>query len=189
MDKLLKLYQFTMDPDSKVILFKIMHISIVVHYPEPIGFDDVLSCSNGETLDESIDLFKQNISNDVQLWHKHLRNMLSIIEREIADSRKRCVRLNPTPVICPIFIRMAAKLSSVVCIQFISIFFLAKLNLCLCISIKSSLFREIKVFWKDDVWNSNGCDEQLQKRRRHTMMLEKLMEFVEYERGKFCWRW
>lgn len=115
LDKLLKLYQFTMDTDSKVILFKIMHISVVVHHPEPKIIDEPRSI--GEILDETSDLFKQNIADDIQLWHKHLRNMLSVIEREIIDSRKRNLRLNPNPVICPIFVRMAAKLCSVVCIM------------------------------------------------------------------------
>lgn len=115
LDKLLKFYQFTMDADSKVILFKIMHISIVVHHPQPIGIDGG-SCANEEILDETSDFFQPHISDDTQLWHKHLRNMHSIVEREIGDSRKRCVRVNPTPVvICPIFVRMAAKLCSVVC--------------------------------------------------------------------------
>lgn len=112
LDKILKFYQFTMDVDSKVVLFKIMHIAIVVHHPEPIIID--APCSNGEISNEINDLFKQHIAHDIQLWHKHLRNMLSVIEREIADSRKRSTRLNPTPVICPIFVRMAAKLCSVV---------------------------------------------------------------------------
>lgn len=101
-----------MDTDSKVILFKIMHIAIVVHYPEPICID--APCSNGEIADDTSDLFKQQIAHDIQLWHKHLRNMLSVIEREIVDSRKRSTRLNHTPVICPIFVQMAAKLCSVV---------------------------------------------------------------------------
>lgn len=119
LDKLLKFYQFTMDGDSKVILFKIMHISIVVHHPASIGIDDLLTDSNGanrQILNGSIDLFTQHVSKDAQLWNKHLRNMQSIIERDIVDLRKRCIRLNPTaPVICPIFVRMAAKLCSVVC--------------------------------------------------------------------------
>lgn len=102
-----------MDADSKVILFKIMHIAIVVHYPEPVSIDEPRS--SGEILDETNDdVFKQQFAADIQLWHKHLRNMQSLIERDIVDSRKRTIRLNPAPVICPIFVRMAAKLCSVV---------------------------------------------------------------------------
>lgn len=135
-----------------------MHIAIVVHYPEPVNTDE--PCSNGEILDDTNDdLFKQHMADDIQLWHKHLRNMQSIIEREVTDSRKRNVRLNPVPVICHIFVRMAAKLCSVV-------------------------FWKNDVWNK-----ANGSDEQQQKRRRHSMMLEKIMDLVEYERGKFCWRW
>lgn len=102
-----------MDADCKVILFKIMHIAIVVHYPEPVSVDE--PHSNGEILDDTNDdLFKKSMADDVQLWHKHLRNMLSLVEREIVDARKRNLRLNPVPVVCPIFVRMAAKLCSVV---------------------------------------------------------------------------
>ncbi|XP_055323121.1 serine/threonine-protein kinase ATM isoform X2 [Sitodiplosis mosellana] len=110
LEKLLKFYQFSMDPDFKVNLLKIMHISIVVHSPEPNSFESSLN----EMSDQSDDLFKSNVAEDAQLWHKHLRNMLSIVEREITESRKRSHRLNPIPKICPIFVEMSAKLCSVV---------------------------------------------------------------------------
>lgn len=114
LDKLLKLYQFSMDADSKANLFKIMHISIIVHSPEPV------SGHYGNTVNGTAhpvdDLFKQNMAEDSMLWYKHLRNMLSIVEREISESRKRSLRSNIPPNICPIFVRMAAKLCSVVCI-------------------------------------------------------------------------
>lgn len=106
----MKLYQFSMDPDFKVNLLKIMHISIVVHSPEPNSFDSSLN----ELSNQCDDLFKSNVAEDVHLWHKHLRNMVSIVEREITESRKRALRSNPTPTICPIFVQMAAKLCSVV---------------------------------------------------------------------------
>lgn len=99
-----------MDADFKVNLLKIMHISIVVHSPEPNSFESSLN----EVSNQSDDLFKSNVAEDVQLWHKHLRNMLSIVEREIMESRKRAARSNPIPTICPIFVEMAAKLCSVV---------------------------------------------------------------------------
>lgn len=102
-----------MDTDSKVILMKIMHISIVVHSPEPFASDVNRRISGASR--QSNDLFQKDIAEDVGLWNKHLRNMMSVVEREIAESRKRSNRLNPTPTICPIFVRMAAKLCSVVC--------------------------------------------------------------------------
>lgn len=114
LEKLLKLYQFSMDADFKVSLLKIMHLSIVVHSPEPNSLE--LGGSINEASGQIGDLFKTNIADNLQLWHKHLRNMLSIVEREIMESRKRSIRSNPTPTICPIFIQMAAKLCSVVCL-------------------------------------------------------------------------
>lgn len=110
LEKLLKLYQFSMDADFKVNLLKVMHISIVVHSPEPNSFERSLN----EVSDQCDDLFKSNVAEDTQLWHKHLRNMLSIVEREIMESRKRGLRSNSTPSICSIFVQMAAKLCSVV---------------------------------------------------------------------------
>lgn len=110
LEKLLKLYQFSMDADFKVNLLKVMHISIVVHSPEPNSFER----SSNDVSDQSDDLFKSNVAEDAKLWHKHLRNMLSIVEREITDQRKRSLRSNPIPNICPIFVQMAAKLCSVV---------------------------------------------------------------------------
>lgn len=103
-----------MDADSKTNLFKIIHISIIVHSPERIS-GQYGSTVNG-TSQPVDDLFKQNVAEDLQLWYKHLRNMLSIVEREIIESRKRSLRSNVTPIICPIFVRMAAKLCSVVCV-------------------------------------------------------------------------
>lgn len=104
-----------MDGDSKRNLIKIMHISIIIHSPEPIG-------QNGRLLmNINNDLFQKNLADDADLWNKHLRNMLkNVVEREIIESRKRINRLNATPSICPIFVRMAAKLSSMVCMKHIS---------------------------------------------------------------------
>lgn len=99
-----------MDADFKVNLLKVMHISIVVHSPEPNSFER----SSNEVSGQSDDLFKSNVAEEAQLWHKHLRNMLSIVEREITEQRKRSLRSNPIPSICPIFVQMAAKLCSVV---------------------------------------------------------------------------
>lgn len=112
LEKLLSLYQSGMDDDSKVVLLKIMHIAIVIHSPEPKIVDetyDVPTTVNDE-------LFKKSIAENVQLWHKHLRNMFGVIEREIKDLRKRSTRMNPNPAICHTFVQVAAKLCSVVCI-------------------------------------------------------------------------
>lgn len=99
-----------------MILMKIMHISIVVHSPEPIVKDGNQRISG--TSRQSNDLFQKNIAEDVDKWNKHLRNMLSIVEREILELRKpHRQRSNPSPTICPIFVRTAAKLCSVVCLS------------------------------------------------------------------------
>lgn len=123
LDKLLKLYQPLMDANSKVILLKIMHISIIVHSPEPVSGGDVESVVVASS-QQNDNLFSKSIAGDAMVWHKHLRNMFSMIEREIVDQRKRSNRLNPTPVICPIFLRTAAKLCSIVSVIFVFRIFL-----------------------------------------------------------------
>lgn len=110
-----------MDEDSKVVLLKIMHTAIIVHSPEPIFVENVPNAENGVNgaPNSNDNLFKKNVAENVQLWHKHLRNMFGVVEREIKESRKRPNRLNPTPVICRTLVQMAAKLCSVVGIHLI----------------------------------------------------------------------
>ncbi|XP_031619505.1 serine/threonine-protein kinase ATM [Contarinia nasturtii] len=112
LDKLLKFYQFSMDADFKVNLMKIMHVSIVVHSPEPNSM--VIDRCQYATSNQIDDLFQINVAEDMQVWHKHLRNMISIVEREITESRKRSMRSKEPPTISHVFVRMAAKLCSVV---------------------------------------------------------------------------
>lgn len=50
----------------------------------------------------------------------------------------------------------------------------------------------LQIYWNESVWTTkttNVNDEQAPKRRRQTMTLERIMELVEYEPQKFCWRW
>lgn len=98
--------------DAKIILFKIFHISIAIHYPQTHTeeSDQFLAIEDGSTGN----ILKINYAYNVQLWHKHLRNMLFIVEREIKELNKQSTRSQPNTSICSIFIRMAAKLCSVV---------------------------------------------------------------------------
>lgn len=182
MERLLKFYNFTMDAEAKVILMKIMHISVIIHSPVTLTPDYNRYMS--EESDRTNYLFQRNITDNFGQWMKHLRNMMCIVEREIVDSRKRTNRSNLTPTICPIFVRMAAKLCSVVCI----------------LSLQKKNFRKyspilfykriVQVFWNENVWLSgSGNDDQQNKRRRQSMQLERVLELVEYEPSKFCWRW
>lgn len=114
LDKLLKPYQFSMDEELKLNLFKIMHISIVVHSPEPLT--DVQGCLLIGESGQNDDLFRKTIAEDTQVWYKLLKLMLKITEREMLESRKSSMGEVQVPVIRQTFVRMAAKLCSVVCI-------------------------------------------------------------------------
>lgn len=46
-----------------------------------------------------------------------------------------------------------------------------------------------KAFWNPAIWETAAWDEHQQKRRRHSTKLEKILELVEFDRGKYCWRW
>lgn len=116
LEKLLKLNKFALNEstnDSNVVLLKIMHIAIVFHSPEPISGGE--SCEVGNSVNTNDVLLKRNVAENEQLWHKILRKMFHVIEREITECRKS-KRLNLTPAISPTFVRVAAKLCSVVCI-------------------------------------------------------------------------
>lgn len=118
LEKLLNLYQYSMDEDTKVVLLKIMHIAIAVHSPETVTTDESGTAEVNEASHQNDDLFKTNVAENAQLWHKHLRNMFGIVEREIRESRKRPTRYSTIPSICHTFVQVAAKLCSVVCITF-----------------------------------------------------------------------
>lgn len=116
LEKLLSLYQPSMDAEAKLVLMKIMHISIIVHHPE---CEENATSSTSSTSDAIDGLFQKNMTNDSRLWKKLLRSMIGLVEREILDIRKRSIRLKQAPVICHTFMRMAAKLCSLVCSQLI----------------------------------------------------------------------
>lgn len=111
LEKLMKFYQFRMENDSKLILFKILHISIVIHSPQENY--ETESISNNE-YDNMLRVY---IADDSELWSKNLRCMLSIIEREIDGLRKQSNRLNSNTNVCEVFTRMAAKLCTGVCTE------------------------------------------------------------------------
>lgn len=107
LDKLLKMYQESMEPGTKEILFKVLHTSIIIHSPQTDKSQ--VEYNNGDAL------FEVNVANDKNLWHKHLRTMFTIVDREIKNARKQSSRLNQKLEICDKFVQMAAKLCSVVC--------------------------------------------------------------------------
>lgn len=108
LDKFLKIYQFSMDDDTKEALFKMFHVAIVVHTPQ--------TNHSSVVYNQNDDLFAVNIANDTNLWHKHLRSIFSVVEREINGARKQ--RSNTRPTVCNKLAQMAAKLCAVVCISF-----------------------------------------------------------------------
>lgn len=110
LDKVIKSYKFIMNADAKLILFKILHISIVIHSPQAsnVSFDE-------PTCEGLTNVLKISIADDIELWKKQLRNMFNlIVDREITESRKTLNRSNSSPTICSQFVRMAAKLCAVV---------------------------------------------------------------------------
>lgn len=110
LDRIYKMYQFSLDDDVKEVMFKIFHVSIVIHSPQ----NDEATVN----YKESKDLFADNIAHDINQWHKLLQNMFGVVEREINGARKQSKRLSPKSTICNEFVQMAAKLCSVVGIQY-----------------------------------------------------------------------
>lgn len=178
LDRIFKMYQFSLDVDAKEVIFKIFHLSIVIHSPQ-IGQATTVHYNNRNN-----DLFADNVVHDVNRWHKQLQNMFGVVEREINGARKQSKRFSPKLTICNELVQMAAKLCSVVggfpysyCLKFIKKY-LYSLGL-------------LQIYWNESVWATTrgGTDEQVSKKRRQTMKLERLMVLVEYEPQKFCWRW
>lgn len=109
LDRIYKMYQFSLDDDVKEAIFKIFHVSIVIHSPQ---IDQTTVNYN-----RSNDLFAENVAHNVNQWHKQLQNMFGVVEREINGARKQSKRHSPKLSICDKMVQMAAKLCSVVGIQ------------------------------------------------------------------------
>lgn len=108
----MKLYKYIMDDATKLLLFKIMHLSIVVHYPRA-HIDE----THTFTTDTMRSVPAINYVHNIQLWHKQLRGMHHIIETEIKESGKSVGR-STAPTFCITFVSMAATLCAVVCEPF-----------------------------------------------------------------------
>lgn len=107
LDRIYKMYQFSLDDDVKEVMFKIFHLSIVIHLPQTDQTTVTYNRSND-------DLFADNVVHDVNRWHKQLQNMFGVIEREISGARKQSKRFSPKLTICDELVQVAAKLCSVV---------------------------------------------------------------------------
>lgn len=107
---MMKLHSYRMDDATKLVLFKIMHLSIVVHYP---------TAHTAGTHTFSIDTTRSvpaiNYVHDIHVWHKQLHSMHYIVESEIKESGKNIGRSQTEPSLCHTFVSMAAALCAVVC--------------------------------------------------------------------------
>lgn len=98
-----------MEPDAKLTLFKLLHITLVVHYPQiPDGNGPYVLDTKATS-----DILKSNYADDPALWYKHLRNIFHIIEREIIQLNQSNL-LQSNPSICNVFVQMAARACAVV---------------------------------------------------------------------------
>lgn len=109
LSELIKQYNYRMDDATKLVLFKILHLSIVVHYPRA-HTDETHTFSP----DSARSLPPINYVNDIHLWHKQLRSMHHIVESEIKECGKSFGRSQIIPNFCNTFDSMAAALCAVV---------------------------------------------------------------------------
>lgn len=98
-----------MSDDTKLELFKILHLSIVVHHPR-VGNNE-MAALNAVTAGSVPAI---NYVHDIQMWHKQLRSMFHIVESEIKENGKGVRRSQLSPKLCSTFVAMAADLCAVV---------------------------------------------------------------------------
>lgn len=108
---MIKLYNYRMDDATKLVLFKILHLTIVVHYPR-VHADETHTFNT----DTARSVPAINYVNNIQVWHKQLRSMHHIVESEIKESAKNFGRLQTVPELSNTFVSMAAALCAVVCV-------------------------------------------------------------------------
>lgn len=109
LSEVIKLYNYRMDDATKLVLFKILHLSIVVHYPR--SHTDETHTFNTDSARSAPAI---NYVHDIQVWHKQLRSMHHIVESEIQESGKGFGRSQSVPNFCNTFDSMAAALCAVV---------------------------------------------------------------------------
>lgn len=122
LDEVIRFYSFAMDDETKAILFKILHISLVIHAPHAIDMR-----SEALSSDEFDNMLKISTAGDNVVWFKQMRGMLSIVEKEINEMRKQLAQRSQVPTISAVFVDMAAKLCSMVKFFFLSNALLKKL--------------------------------------------------------------
>lgn len=110
LSELVKLYSYHLSDETKLMLFKILHLSIVLHYPRAHADE-----AHTFNLDTTRSVPAINYAHDAQVWYKQLRNMHHIVEREIKESGKQVGRLHSEPRFCNTFVSMATALCAVVC--------------------------------------------------------------------------
>lgn len=106
--KLIKIYNHRLDDATKLVLFKVFHLSIVSHFPRLHA-----DASHTFNADRLSDVPVINYIQDIQIWHKQLRNMFSIVENEIKESDRSYGR-HAAPNLSQTFVGFAATLCSVV---------------------------------------------------------------------------
>lgn len=111
LEEILKFYSFAMDEEAKQILFKVIHICLVIHAPHA---DNIVT--QELTNDECDNMLKLSTANDTTVWFKQMRAILSIVEKEINEMRKQLLQRNQVSTLSTVFVNMAAKLCSMVCI-------------------------------------------------------------------------
>lgn len=111
LEEILKFYTFAMDEEAKQILFKVFHICLVIHAPHAT---DIVS--QELTSDDCDNMFKLSTACDTSVWFKQMRAILSIVEKEVSEMRKQLLQRNQVSTLSTVFVNMAAKLCSMVCI-------------------------------------------------------------------------
>lgn len=82
-------------------MFKLFHIALVAHHPDTPEPNGVQPLPN--TSDEQ-----------VKLWHRHITDIYSIIEKEVKLLNKQLSRGLTNPTICNVFVQMAARECAIV---------------------------------------------------------------------------
>lgn len=112
LNDIMKLHSNHPSEDMKSFIFRILHLSIVVHHPTPHSGE---SCTFSPDTARSVP--PVNYVHDTQVWYKQLRAMHHIVDSEIKESSKNVGRSQNEPKFCGTFVSMAAALCAVVSTQ------------------------------------------------------------------------
>lgn len=92
---MMRLYEYNMDAIQKVVLFRLMHLSLIAQHPDGPVFNEIQLGKMSE--DQRIN------------WFTHIRNMFHIVEKEIKGADRQLGRDPKNMVICRVFVQMAAR--------------------------------------------------------------------------------